>query len=191
MVGFVHNHPDRPFVMGGLFHGGTALGGGVNNHMRSIQTKSGIKVLMNDDEKSVTILDPSGNTYFMDGNGNITVTAPKNMTFNAGENISINAGMNINSVEGQNVSTTAGMNISESATLNHSSIAGGMMTQNATLDYSLMAANIMEIAQGERKSRAKEVTDQSSEKKIVSENKNEVHTKGSFDNNGGDNTKMH
>ena len=33
---------------------------------------------MNDDEKSVTILDPSGNTYFMDGNGNITVTAPKN-----------------------------------------------------------------------------------------------------------------
>lgn len=191
MVGFVHNHPDRPFVMGGLFHGGTALGGGVNNHMRSIQTKSGIKVLMNDDEKSVTILDPSGNTYFMDGAGNITVTAPKNMTFNAGENISINAGMNINSVAGQNVSTTAGMNISESATLNHSSIAGGMMTQNATLDYSLMAANIMEIAQGERKSRAKEVTDQSSEKKIVSENKNEVHTKGSFDNNGGDNTKMH
>ena len=160
MVGFVHNHPDRPFVMGGLFHGGTALGGGVNNHMRSIQTKSGIKVLMNDDEKSVTILDPSGNTYFMDGNGNIEVTAPKNMTFNAGENISINAGMNINSVAGQNVSTTAGMNISESATLNHSSIAGGMMTQNATLDYSLMAANIMEIAQGERKSRAKEVTDQ-------------------------------
>lgn len=92
MVGFVHNHPDRPFVMGGMFHGGTALGGGINNHMRSIQTKSGIKVLMNDDEKSVTILDPSGNTYFMDGAGNITVTAPKNMTFNAGENLTINVG---------------------------------------------------------------------------------------------------
>ncbi|WP_312297983.1 phage baseplate assembly protein V [Chryseobacterium sp.] len=92
MVGFVHNHPDRPFVMGGMFHGGTGLGGGINNHMRSIQTKSGIKVLMNDDEKSVTILDPSGNTYFMDGAGNIIVTAPKNMTFNAGENLTINVG---------------------------------------------------------------------------------------------------
>jgi type VI secretion system secreted protein VgrG len=92
MVGFVHNHPDRPFVMGGMFHGGTALGGGVNNHLKSIQTRSGIRILMNDAEGSVNIIDPSGNTYFMDGAGNITVTAPKNMTFNAGENLSINVG---------------------------------------------------------------------------------------------------
>lgn len=39
-------------------------------------TISGIKVLMNDDEKNVTIIDQSGNTYFMDGNENISVTAP-------------------------------------------------------------------------------------------------------------------
>ncbi|PIF46652.1 uncharacterized protein involved in type VI secretion and phage assembly [Chryseobacterium sp. 52] len=92
MVGFVHNHPDRPFVMGGMFHGGTALGGGINNHLKSIQTRSGIRILMNDEEGSVNIIDPSGNNYFMDGAGNITVTAPKNMTFNAGENLSINVG---------------------------------------------------------------------------------------------------
>lgn len=92
MVGFVHNHPDRPFVMGGMFHGGTALGGGVNNHLKSIQTRSGIRILMNDAEGSVNIVDPSGNNYFMDGAGNITVTAPKNMTFNAGENLNINVG---------------------------------------------------------------------------------------------------
>lgn len=92
MVGFVHNHPDRPFVMGGMFHGGTALGGGLNNHLKSIQTRSGIRILMNDAEGSVNIVDPSGNNYFMDGAGNIIVTAPKNMTFNAGENLSINVG---------------------------------------------------------------------------------------------------
>ncbi|MCT2561947.1 type VI secretion system Vgr family protein [Chryseobacterium herbae] len=92
MVGFVHNHPDRPFVMGGMFHGGTALGGGVDNHLKSIQTRSGIRILMNDAEGSVNIIDPSGNNYFMDGAGNITVTAPKNMTFNAGENLTINVG---------------------------------------------------------------------------------------------------
>lgn len=92
MVGFEYHHPDFPFVMGGMFHGQIGLGGGLNNHMRSIQTKSGIRVLMNDDDKSVTILDPSGNTYFMDGDGSITVTAPKNMTFNAGENLTINVG---------------------------------------------------------------------------------------------------
>ncbi|WP_394334052.1 phage baseplate assembly protein V [Chryseobacterium polytrichastri] len=26
MVNFQHGHPDRPFVMGGMFHGGTGLG---------------------------------------------------------------------------------------------------------------------------------------------------------------------
>ncbi|MCL8537248.1 phage baseplate assembly protein V [Chryseobacterium gallinarum] len=92
MVGFVHNHPDRPFVLGGMFHGGTALGGGVDNHLKSIQTRSGIRILMNDAEGSVNIIDPSGNNYFMDGKGNIVVTAPKNMTFNAGENLNINVG---------------------------------------------------------------------------------------------------
>ncbi|WP_312342506.1 hypothetical protein [Chryseobacterium binzhouense] len=119
----------------------------------------------------------------MDGAGNINVNAPKNMTFTAGENVTITAGMNI--------TASAGMNISETAGMNHSSFAGAMMMQNAVADYSLMAANIMEVAQGERKSKAKEVTDQSKEKKIVSENKNEVHTKGSFDNNSGENSKLH
>ncbi|SFN05203.1 Uncharacterized conserved protein, implicated in type VI secretion and phage assembly [Chryseobacterium oleae] len=100
MVGFVHNHPDRPFVMGGMFHGGTALGGGIDNHLKSIQTRSGIRILMNDTEGSVNIIDPSGNNYFMDGAGNITVTAPKNMIFNAGENLTINVGKDMKTMVG-------------------------------------------------------------------------------------------
>ncbi len=111
MVGFVHNHPDRPFVMGGMFHGGTAMGGGVDNHLKSIQTRSGIRVLMNDAEGSVTIVDPSGNNYFMDGKGNIIVTAPKNMTFNAGENLTINVG--------QDMKTTVGNDNAITITNNH------------------------------------------------------------------------
>ncbi|WP_250253385.1 phage baseplate assembly protein V [Chryseobacterium sp. Marseille-Q3244] len=111
MVGFVHNHPDRPFVMGGMFHGGTAVGGGVDNHLKSIQTRSGIRVLMNDAEGSVTIIDPSGNNYFMDGKGNIIVTAPKNMTFNAGENLTINVG--------QDMKTTVGNDNAINITNNH------------------------------------------------------------------------
>ncbi|WP_426478963.1 hypothetical protein ACP3T3_05775 [Chryseobacterium sp. CBSDS_008] len=183
MVGFEYHHPDFPFAMGGMFHGNVALGGGVNNHLKSIQTRSGIRILMNDAEGSVRIIDPSGNTYSMDGQGNISVTAPKNMTFNAGENINMIAGMNITS--------NAGMNISETAGINHSSFAGGMMMQNAVADYSLMAANIMETAQGERKSKAKSVTDQSRKKQVVSDEKNELHTKGNFENNSGEKSKIH
>ncbi|KQS88803.1 phage baseplate assembly protein V [Chryseobacterium sp. Leaf394] len=115
MVNFVHNHPDRPFVMGGMFHGGVGLGGGINNHMRSIQTKSGIKVLMNDDEGSVNIIDPSGNTYFMDGKGNISMNAPKNFTLNAGENINITAGKDISIRAGESITSSANDDITSTA----------------------------------------------------------------------------
>jgi len=90
MVGFEYHNPDFPFAMGGMFHGKVGLGGGMDNHLKSIQTRSGIKVLMNDAEKSITIQDPSGNIYFMDGQGNIKVTAPKKIIMNATD-IQVNA----------------------------------------------------------------------------------------------------
>ncbi len=84
MVGFVHNHPDRPFVMGGMFHGGTALGGGSNNSVKSIMTRSGHKVIFTEDE-SIIITDKSGNEIHLD----------TNISTSAGNNISINAGNDI------------------------------------------------------------------------------------------------
>lgn len=126
MVNFVHSHPDRPFVMGGMFHGGIALGGGVNNHLKSIQTRSGIRILMNDEEGSVKIMDPSGNIYFMDGAGNISMKAPKNFTLNAGENINITAG--------KEISISAGEGINSSANDSIISTAGKDIVQTATGD---------------------------------------------------------
>lgn len=116
MVGFEYHNPDFPFAMGGMFHGQVGLGGGVDNHLKSIQTRSGIKVLMNDAEKSVTIKDPSGNTYFMDGQGNIHVTAPKNMTFTAGEDMHISVGRNMTTKIGQDSTLHIGNDHTESIT---------------------------------------------------------------------------
>jgi len=184
LVDFEGGNPDRAFVSGTNYNGSAVSGyGDSGNNVKAIHTRSGTKILLNDAEGSVFIEDPSGNTWLMDGKGNINVNAPKNFSINAGENITLTAGMN--------VSTSAGMNISETAGLNHSSFAGAMMMQNAVADYSLMAANIMEVAQGERKSKAQKVTDQSKEKKIISEEKNEIHTKGTFNNNSGENSKLH
>jgi len=115
MVNFVHSHPDRPFVMGGMFHGGVALGGGINNHLKSIQTRSGIRILMNDEEGSVKIMDPSGNIYFMDGAGNISMKAPKNFTLNAGDNINITAGKEISISAGAGINTSANDSIISTA----------------------------------------------------------------------------
>lgn len=107
MVGFEYHNPDFPFAMGGMFHGGVALGGGVNNHLKSIQTRSGIKVLMNDANGSVTIQDPSGNIYFMDGDGNINVTAPNKITMNATD-VEINANNNFDINVANNMTSTVG-----------------------------------------------------------------------------------
>ncbi|WP_294245414.1 phage baseplate assembly protein V [uncultured Chryseobacterium sp.] len=108
MVGFEYEHPDFPFAMGSMFHGKTGRGGGVGNHLKSIRTRSGIKVLMNDNERSVTIEDPSGNSYLMDGQGNISVTAPKSIRFNAGEDIEMNAGKNLEVKTGNSMEFMSG-----------------------------------------------------------------------------------
>ncbi|WP_435524747.1 hypothetical protein [Chryseobacterium indoltheticum] len=111
-----------------MFHGGVGLGGGINNHLKSIQTRSGIRILMNDEEGSVKILDPSGNTYFMDGKGNISMNAPKNFTLNAGENINITAG--------KEISIGAGASITSSANDNIISTAGTDIVQTSSGRYS-------------------------------------------------------
>ncbi|WP_241614020.1 phage baseplate assembly protein V [Rhizobium sp. SSA_523] len=107
MIGFEYHNPDFPFAMGGMFHGKVGLGGGADNHLKSIQTRSGIKVLMNDAERSVTIEDPSGNIYFMDGHGNINVTAPNKITMNATD-VEINANNNLDINVANNMTSTVG-----------------------------------------------------------------------------------
>ncbi|MGH1516736.1 type VI secretion system Vgr family protein [Chryseobacterium sp. JK1] len=107
MVGFEYHNPDFPFAMGGMFHGKVGLGGGVDNHLKSIQTRSGIKVLMNDANGSLTIQDPSGNIYFMDGDGNINVTAPNKITMNATD-VEINANNNFDINVTNNMTSTVG-----------------------------------------------------------------------------------
>ncbi|XZF15764.1 type VI secretion system Vgr family protein [Chitinophagaceae bacterium MMS25-I14] len=59
MVGFVHNHPDRPFVMGGMFHGNTGAGGGDGNNVKSIRTRSGHTIRLSDKqgEEHIVIMD--------------------------------------------------------------------------------------------------------------------------------------
>lgn len=87
MLGFRYNDPNRPFVMGSLFNGTTGAGGLDKNHLKSIFTRGGNIITFNELETSILVKDPSGNTWFMDGAGNISVTAPKNMTISVGNNL--------------------------------------------------------------------------------------------------------
>ncbi|MBL4745381.1 MAG: hypothetical protein JKY08_03345 [Flavobacteriaceae bacterium] len=103
MVGFEYNDPNRPFVMGGMFHGDNGAGGSANNNIKTIITKSGNELIFNDGDGkgsikinapkgnsvhlngdgSISVFDASGNKMYMDNVGNIDVTAPNHITFNS------------------------------------------------------------------------------------------------------------
>ncbi|RZJ37473.1 MAG: Vgr family protein, partial [Chryseobacterium sp.] len=137
MVNFVHNHPDRPFVMGGMFHGGIGLGGGISNQVKSIQTRSGHRIVFTEDE-SIIITDKSGNEIHLDTKGsNINITAPETINIKC-KNFNINVTENMNTIVGINKSNMVGMNITETA--------GANIWQNASLNYNLNATNIMNMA---------------------------------------------
>jgi len=150
LVGFQGGNAEKPYVIGTQYNGKEKSGyADKENNIKAVHTRSGTKIILNDSEGSILIEDPSGNTYHMDGQGNIKVSAPRNISFTAGQNINISAG--------QNITTTAGMNISASAGMSYNVFAGGAISQNAVMNYTLTAANITEIAEGERNSTANNI----------------------------------
>ena len=191
MVGFVHNHPDRPFVMGGMFHGQVGLGGGADNRVKSIQTRSGHRIVFTEDE-SIIISDKSGNEIHLDTTGsNINITAPETMTLNC-KNMNINVAENMSAFVGNNQSTTVGQNQSNSVGMNQTESVG--MMKNLSVGASFMTnvgGDLMEFVKGNRESKAKEVKEQSKMRQIVSEENNDIHSKKTFNNNSGENSKMH
>ena len=129
MLGFRYNDPNRPFVMGSLFNGTIGAGGQAQNNIKSIYTRTGSTITFDEGASSILVKDPSGNTWFMDGAGNISVTAPKNFTVNAGENITMTAGKNVTVSAGDDMDNSAGKNITQTAGNDLSQSAMGNITE--------------------------------------------------------------
>ncbi|RAJ26040.1 type VI secretion system Vgr family protein [Pedobacter cryoconitis] len=152
IVGFRYNDPDRPFVMGSIFHGATGAGGSDANHLKRIATRSGHLVEFNDGPSGhgITITDINKNIIHIDTAGNnITITALENMTLNS-KNMQINVTENLDIQVGKDISTMVGNNMNTQISVdNHVSVGA---------DYSLNAANITEIAADAHKSEATNIT---------------------------------
>lgn len=83
MVNFQHNHPDRPFVLGGLFHGQVGDGGGSGNNIKSLSSKSG-NIIQFNDATGIEIKDRSGNYVTLSGTGNLDTEISAEYTENVG-----------------------------------------------------------------------------------------------------------
>ena len=92
MLGFRYNDPNRPFVIGSLFNGKIGGGGKANNNIKSLSSKSGNIIKLDDNKGSVYISDKGTANIKFDGAGNATTNANVKHGINAGQNHTINVG---------------------------------------------------------------------------------------------------
>ncbi|AZA79543.1 Vgr family protein [Chryseobacterium sp. G0186] len=84
IINFVHQHPDRPFVMGGMFHGNIGAGGGAGNNVMSFSGRSGAELKYDNGAGSMNLKDQGGANMFFDGAGNVVHNANNDSTKTVG-----------------------------------------------------------------------------------------------------------
>ena len=183
LLGFRHGDPARPYVMGSLFNGETGKGGFESNHRKSLTTRTGHTIELNDSFSSlgITIKDILGNSIHIDSVGNdIVINAKRNVTINAGEtftvncknanilaeeSINMNAEQDITSVSGESTSIQAGESLTEIAADSYVLSANDANVQ-VTEEHNLQASTISETAEKINIDSTMEDLDLSSPKKV-------------------------
>lgn len=104
MVNFRYGDPNRPFILGSVFHGKSGGGGGKDNNKRSFATRGGTSLVLDEEDNSFTATDPSGNMVRLNGDETMTIYAPNKIDILSKEiNIIADEKVNINGVNEVNV----------------------------------------------------------------------------------------
>ena len=85
MVDFRYGNPDEPFVTGSMHPGTKAAGGGEGNKTKSLTSRSGNTIRLDDATGSLHAADSKGNKMFMDGAGNINIESSASINLKCGK----------------------------------------------------------------------------------------------------------
>lgn len=176
LVGFEGGNAEKPFVIGSMYSGSASSGYATQgNNNKVIHTRSGTKMVFNDDEGSILIEDPSGNTWNMDGKGNISVTAPQNIIISAGGSISMSAGADISTTAGVNITETAGVDKFLSVGMILNTSVGGNSIMNVVGDLTeYIAGNVESHTEKDRVTNSTGGMEYSTEGEIAKHSQKEI-----------------
>jgi len=144
IVGFVNNDPRMPIILGGVHSSAkpSPIEQNSDNHIKGIVTRSGMKLLFDDEKSSVTIETPNGNKIVLtddegqiaieDENGNTATLNSDGISFESGSNISIKATGDIK-IEGTNVELTANAQLTAEGTAGAELSSSGVATIKGSL----------------------------------------------------------
>jgi type VI secretion system secreted protein VgrG len=128
IVSFAGGKATRPYVVGTVYNGSAKADfGQADNNIKAIQTKSGIKIIMDDKEGSVLMEDKNGNRLKMDGDNTILIVANGNIKLKCGDaELDMKDGeitlrgkkININTSDDLNIECNAKANINAATDLN-------------------------------------------------------------------------
>lgn len=143
MVDYEFNHPDKPFVVGSLYHGKAKPGGGwqdKDNNIKAIKTKSGNEITLTDTggKEEIKISNKGGQntiTLTMSDGGALNISGCNAMSISA-KNISIDASEDI-SVSAKNVtiSTQQDFTLNADAKVSVNSAADTLIDSQANCNF--------------------------------------------------------